>query len=317
MKVSDQVSDFVDAKLPKPLQTFTALYGSWVERLKAGSQTETFWKKVRRMAGFLMLDTLILIAVVITTAATLRHWMPQFKEMLPLPPDVLRASLWGVGILFSIPFLGGILRETRALGVLLAEAAIPSVPEGKLDLGLAPRRVLTLALQMAILFAVGFPLLAATQPFLPFGYSPGLMVAFLVVLGAIFWKRAVNLQGHVQAGAELLAQVISRAGQAPGKHHEPESVRMEPNQVPEQVVQMVPGIGAPTSVSIGRDCGCVGKTLGELNLRSLTGASIIAVTRGEERHLMPSGRESLQVGDIVVLVGTHEAVAQAKDLLQK
>jgi len=314
---SEPFSRFLDAKLPKPLQTFTTLYGSWVEKLKAGSQTETFWKKVRRMAGFLLLDAFLLVVIVITTAATLRHWMPQLKQMLPLPPDVLRVSLWSVGALFAIPFLGGVLRETRALGVLLAEAAIPAVPEGKLDLGLAPRRVLTLALQMAILLAIGFPLLASTQPFLPFGYSPGLLAIFVGIMGVIFWKRAVNLQGHVQAGAELLAQVISRAGQIQERHHEPTNVRMEPAQVPEQVVQMVPGIGAPTTVSIGKDCACVGKTLGELNLRSLTGASIIAVTRGEERHLMPSGKESLQAGDNLVLVGTQEAVTQAKALLEK
>jgi K+/H+ antiporter YhaU regulatory subunit KhtT len=32
---------------------------------------------------------------------------------------------------------------------------------------------------------------------------------------------------------------------------------------------------------------------------------------------MPSGKETLQAGDTLVLVGTHEAIAQAKELLRK
>ena len=48
----------------------------------------------------------------------------------------------------------------------------------------------------------------------------------------------------------------------------------------------------------------VGKTLAELNLRGLTGATVLAIRRGEEAVLVPSGHERLMVGDVLAVAGT-------------
>lgn len=57
-----------------------------------------------------------------------------------------------------------------------------------------------------------------------------------------------------------------------------------------------------------------GKTLAELNLRGLTGATVIAITRGGV-GILPTGKEPLQADDVLVLAGTHDAVEAARDLL--
>jgi CPA2 family monovalent cation:H+ antiporter-2 len=158
---------------------------------------------------------------------------------------------------------------------------------------------------MGILFAMGFPLMALTQPFLPSGYSPALFAIALALFGVFFWKSAVNLHEHVQAGAQMMTQAIS--------HREPE----KREAVLEQVNTMVPGIGAPQSLPIDAQSPAVGKSLADLNLRSKTGASVIALMRAQERYLMPAGQETLQAGDILVLVGTQQAIKSAKELVQK
>jgi CPA2 family monovalent cation:H+ antiporter-2 len=140
---------------------------------------------------------------------------------------------------------------------------------------------------------------------LPFGYSPLLLAIVIVMLGIVFWRSAVDLQGHVQAGAQMVAEALSS--------HAPKNQDV----FLEQINTVVPGIGAPSSFTIERDSPVAGKTLGELNLRTKSGASIIAITRGNERMLMPSGKETLQAGDVLVLVGTQEAVFVAKGLLRK
>jgi CPA2 family monovalent cation:H+ antiporter-2 len=160
-------------------------------------------------------------------------------------------------------------------------------------------------LQLGVIFAVGLPLLTLTQPFLPFGYSPALFVAILALLGVVFWESAVNLQEHVHAGAQMVADALSSHS------------HKNQDDLLEQINAMVPGIGAPTTTSVGPESFAAGKTLGDLNLRSLTGASVIAVMRGSERILMPSGKEIMQAGDSIVLVGTHEAIHKAKELFQK
>ena len=60
----------------------------------------------------------------------------------------------------------------------------------------------------------------------------------------------------------------------------------------------------------------VGKTLAQLNVRGLTGASVLAIVRGEENVIMPSATEHLRVGDMLALVGTREAVNAATVLLK-
>ncbi len=304
IKASEPFSRFVDSHLPKPLQTFTALYGSWLEELKTVKEGDTLWTRARRLILFLIMDTFFLIVIVITTSASTKKWLPELVDHFHLPNTGGKVLLIGLGLVLAVPFVIGILNCAKTLGGLIAAKSIPPVEVGKVDLGLAPRRVLTLTLQLGIVFAVGLPLLALTQPFLPFGYSPVLMVVVVLLLGIVFWKSAVDLQGHVQAGAQMVAEALS--SRAPRN----QEVFLE------QINAVVPGIGAPSSIVIEPHSSAVGKTLAELNLRSKTGCSVIAITRGNDRLLMPAGKELVQTGDTLVLVGTQEAVAQAKKLLQ-
>jgi CPA2 family monovalent cation:H+ antiporter-2 len=298
-------SKWVDRHLPVPLQTFTSLYGSWLEELKSEKQEQTLFQRSRRIVGFLALDTLSLVVITITTAASVKRWSPQIQSFLGLP------SGWGpfflilAGCLVAIPFLIGVLGRAKSLGGILAAAAIPTAEPDKVDFGLAPRKVLTVTFQVGVIFGVGLPLMSLTQPFLPFGYSPAVFLGVLTLIGVVFWKSALNLQDHVHAGAQMVADALA--------HHAPE--RSE--ALLTQVNTMVPGIGAPTSVRLSPECQAVSKTLAELNLRITTGASIIAILRGEERILMPAGNEVLRAGDGVVLVGTQDSIRSAKDILQK
>jgi len=59
----------------------------------------------------------------------------------------------------------------------------------------------------------------------------------------------------------------------------------------------------------------VGRTLANLNLRGATGAIVLAIARGGEGVLVPTGHEELRADDVLALAGTHEAVAAAKQLL--
>jgi CPA2 family monovalent cation:H+ antiporter-2 len=59
----------------------------------------------------------------------------------------------------------------------------------------------------------------------------------------------------------------------------------------------------------------IGRTLIDLNLRGLTGASVIAIMRREGSVAAPTGREVLERGDVLTLTGTSEAVEAARELL--
>lgn len=60
-----------------------------------------------------------------------------------------------------------------------------------------------------------------------------------------------------------------------------------------------------------------GATIGDLRVRTRTGASVVAVLRGEEPHPAPAPGFQLASGDVAVVVGTAEGVQEARRLLQE
>jgi TrkA domain protein len=59
----------------------------------------------------------------------------------------------------------------------------------------------------------------------------------------------------------------------------------------------------------------VGRSLGEAQIRSRTGASVVAVIRGDDVVPSPSPDFRFQLGDKVVVVGTEEGVHEAAKIL--
>ncbi len=60
----------------------------------------------------------------------------------------------------------------------------------------------------------------------------------------------------------------------------------------------------------------VGRGLAELDLRRRTGATVIAVVRGDESYTNPGPDLSLAAGDVLVLVGSHGEIEAALALLE-
>jgi len=195
------------------------------------------------------------------------------------------------------------VRSARSLAHTLATSAFPLVERGKVDLGLAPRRALLVTLEIFIVLLVGAPLVAITQPFLP-PYG-GLAVLFgaLVLFGAAFWQSARNLEGHVRATAGMVVHALAR------------QVSGEQPSALDEVRRLAPGLGTLTPLTIRSGSNAAGKSLAELNVRGLTGATVVALCRGADRIVFPKATETLLEGDLVALSGAEHAIDEAKRLL--
>ena len=79
--------------------------------------------------------------------------------------------------------------------------------------------------------------------------------------------------------------------------------------------ELLPGLGEPTPVTLDERSPAIGRSLAELNLRSITGATVLAIARGDEGILVPTAEEVLRAGDVMALAGTQDAIAAARDLL--
>ena len=308
IRASEPTAAFIDRKLPHALQTFAALYGSWIERLRNRSD-ERSGSEIRRCARLLLVDAAAIVAIVITASLSHAHLAVILASSTGFGRLVVDSSFFAAALVLGLPFGVGIARLARRLGVLLAEAALPRAGNTRFDPADAPRRAFVVALQLGTVFLVGVPMVAITQPFLPWASGALLLALAVAVLGFAFWRSATNLEGHVRAGAEMvLAVIAAQAGSGGGKRG-PRAL--------EEVEELLPGMGVPTAFRLPLRSPAVGRTLAGLNLRGSTGATVLAITREEGGVSVPGPTEILRAGDTLALAGTRASIEQAVILLSK
>jgi K+:H+ antiporter len=300
---SEAVALWVDRRLPRPLQTFTSLYGSWVEALRARRDSGRQGPRIRRRVLFLLTDAAAIAALLVAAGEAWRR-APEWLGAVGLRVPFERFLVSGAVLLLALPFAFGLTLTVRRLALLLADSVVPPVAPGKVDQGRAPRRMLVITLEIGIVLALALPVVAATLPFLPPFGAPGVVAVLLLLLGASFWRTARELDTHARAGAELVVHVLARQGEEADE----ESF--------ERVRAMLPGLGNLAPLRVEPASGAVGRTLGELNIRGLTGATVVALCRGDERRVFPSAGDRLAAGDLIAVTGSREAISQAEDLVR-
>jgi CPA2 family monovalent cation:H+ antiporter-2 len=317
IRASGPVASWVDRKLPAPLQTFAALYASWLERLRSsssgsgGSGREA--SAVRRLGRMLALDAAILASLVVGTVFALPPAASLLAAKLGVSSRAAAALVLVGVVVLALPFALGVIRVSQKLGLRLAEAALPITNRHELDLAAAPRRALVVALQLASVLLVGAPLVAVTQPFLPGWWGAGLLLVILLFLALAFWRKAADLHGHVQAGAQVIVEALAAQSKSNVGAHATRS--LEANDPLDRLKGLWASFGAPRAITLEPASPAVGRTLAELDVRALTGAVVLAITRPDEAVLVPAANERLREGDILAVAGTTEAVHDAAVLL--
>jgi TrkA domain protein len=76
----------------------------------------------------------------------------------------------------------------------------------------------------------------------------------------------------------------------------------------------VPGLAAG-QIEVSPESRYVGRPLGDTRARTRTGASIVAIVRGEEVIASPGPDHVLQAGDILVVIGTEEGITAVDRLV--
>lgn len=305
IRASGPFASWVDRKLPKPLQTFVGLYGSWFEQLRAAPREARSQSRVRHLVRLLLLDAVILGSIVVGAALTVRALAATITVHLGLPETVVNLTLVAAAIALCLPFGVGMVRCSRSLGVALAERALPVDAPGRLDLAAAARKALIVSLEVVILAAVVLPVVAISQPLLPGWGSLTVVVVLFAAIAVTLWRSTTNLDAHVRAGAQMVVEALAR-----------QSAETKDDQhALDDVKKLLPGLGEPEAVRLPPGSAAVGRSLAELDLRGVTGATVLAISRGEHGVAVPAATEVLRAGDVLAVAGTHESVAAARAIL--
>ncbi len=137
---SGPAASWADRTSPRRVQTFAALYGTWIERLRAAPREATLKSKIRRLVRLLLVDAAVLAAIVAGATvwtASAGDWVERTTGISTLVARVLVVVLAAA---LSAPFCVGIVRVARKLGATLAEMAFPPAKGGRADLAASPRR---------------------------------------------------------------------------------------------------------------------------------------------------------------------------------
>jgi len=309
IRASGGAANWVDRKLPKPVQTFAGLYGVWIERMREAPRRDTPGSDLRRLVALLLVDVALVDALIVSTALWVDDLTVQIVEQVGLGPGWGRTLVVGTACALSLPFLIGIIRIARRVGGTLAQRAFPAQDPGRLDLAEAPRRALFVSLELAIVLLAALPIAAVLQPFFGGAAAAAMLVLLLAILSVVFWRTATDFAGHVRAGAQMIVEVLAAQSSSP---RAPVSREARPL---EQVSHLLPGLGQVVRYRLDGQSPAIGQSLAELNLRGITGATVLAISRGSDALTIPAAREVLHSGDVLALSGSEEAVEQAVRLL--
>jgi CPA2 family monovalent cation:H+ antiporter-2 len=322
IRAADPAAGWIVARLPRPLETFAALYGSWIEALRRSSGRDVSGAaKVRRLVRLALVDALLFVGVVVGTSLSLGAIAAFAERQLHVPARVSRLAAIAASALVSLPFCVGLLRVARRLGETLAEMALPGQPTGALDPAAAPRGTLALTLQLTSVLLFGVPILAITQPFLHGVEGVVALLALLAVLGIAFWRSASNLQGHVRAGTQMIVEALGRQlhpASPAGAHGDDAATGATDGDLAptaRELDRLLPGLGTPRPVRLDAGSSATGRTLAALDLRAATGALVLAIVR-DGASVVPAAHDPLRAGDILAVAGTEEALAAAEQLLR-
>src|SRR4051812_25058830 len=305
IKLSNRAAASIDRWLPEPIQTVAALYGSWIERVRSVPRAPTERSATNRIIRIILLDAVLITGLVIGVDLEIDRFTALVGGLSGMSPERVRFMVVLTSGLIAVPLIYGLITSARALGNNLARRAFADAQKGRVDPADAPRRALVILIQLAVVLSVGIPVVAIPQPFLPPHQGGFVLMVLTLILLVALWRNAENLQGHARAGAQIIASALAQQmASTEGATDEAKLL--------EDVNAVLPGLGEPVAIRVIPASVAVGKSLAQLNLRGATGATVLAIKRGEQQIPTPLGREVIHDGDIVAVAGTHDALAVAR-----
>ncbi|MFY0534080.1 TrkA C-terminal domain-containing protein [Nannocystis pusilla] len=293
-----------EARLPAKLRLLVALYDAWIKRLWSAPPASAS-SRLRRGALYLAVDAVSLVAVLAASSEVRDEIVAVLPHRFALPAGLVGGVWTAVTLLFAGLFFVGVLRRSAALARTLAEGTLPPHRADTAEVEQAPWPVLTVVIELALLIVIGLPLVLLSQPFVPVRSGLLILVFVLALLAHKAWQSITMLEAHARR------RRTDRPGAgAPGTRHGG-ARRAAPTGA-----RTAPGCSSLRRIRLEAGSLAACNSLTGLDLKSRSGADVVAIERPGAGALLPSPREPLELGDILVLLGPETALATAQDLLR-
>ncbi len=293
IKSSDGLVNWFDRKAPKPLVNSLELYTRWVGQIGSRQAPNVVAKMMRRWILQMGLNAALIAAVFIAAAFVGQH-PPEWMKNLGLNAQWLKSVLWLVAVILSLPMFIATARKLQALGMLLAETKVTQAAAGNRTEAI--RSVVANVIPIAGTVGLGLFVLVLSSTLLP---PLNVLIVMLVIVGLIAW---LLWRSFIKVYSKAQVALLETFAQAPTPRFDPAQVAI-PSLLRDadlETITLAPGAPA------------VGKLIRELEVRTKTGASIVAIERGGVNTVNPGPDEELQANDQVLLLGSAAQLEKAR-----
>jgi monovalent cation:H+ antiporter-2, CPA2 family len=296
IRSSDVVVGRFEKAAPRNLTGLLEVYTRWVSHVSE-AQSKNIGHQLLRRWAVMMLINLLLVAGIFIGGAFLADARPGW--IVPITgnhEEGVRALIWLVAAIFSLPLLIATYRKLQAFGMLLAELRVRKDISGERRTGV--QAIVANAILIAGTLVIGVFLLALSSTILQSGKALLLLLVIVGILTVILWRTFIRIYSK----AQIAVQEVFTATPA----HEPRHRKL-PSFLEEAELERM---------EVGARSAAANKLISELRLRTATGASIVAIQRNGKNILNPDPNEELLPGDHLLLIGDTAQLNAAKELLR-
>jgi len=299
IRQADGLVVWFDRTAPPKLVSSLELYTKWVGRIGSGQSADPVRKMLRRWMPQLVLNV-ALVAGVFIAAAYLGRRPPDWMERLGCTGQWLGAGLWLTAVILSLPMIIATTKKLQALGMLIAETKVTAAAAGERTAAI--RAVVANIVPIAGTVGLGLLILVLSSALLP---PLKVLFVLLVIVGLVAWRMRSSFVKIYSKGQIALQETFAQ----------------EPEPIPEGAIEPKPSLLRDANletIMLAAGAPAVGKLIRELELRSKTGASIIAIERNGVNLVNPGADEELCPDDQLLLIGTKSQLEKARnDLLMR
>ncbi|MCS7049659.1 MAG: cation:proton antiporter, partial [Verrucomicrobiae bacterium] len=286
---ADPMIGWFERALPAWLTQTLELYGRWLARMRQRTTTSQGRALARRWALQIALN-MMLVTAAFGIAVALGPWAEQRWPDLPGWMGGARGLLWLLAAVVALPGLIAAWRKLQALAMLLAELSTDNM---------AGRAVISQLVLIGGTVGLGLWVLLWSGTLLPAGPALGVLLLMVLGLAIVFWRSFIQL--HARAQVALRETLTASAEPA----EEDDAAR----------VQRLFRDARLATVIITQSSPAANKLIRELELRSRTGATVVAIERGETSVINPGPDEELHPEDRLLLLGSPEQLRAAQAVL--
>jgi CPA2 family monovalent cation:H+ antiporter-2 len=294
IRSSDSVVNLFTRTAPVRLTGLLDIYTRWIGNV-AEAQSKNMGRRLLRRWTVMMLINLLFVAGIFIGGAFLANARPSWLLRHVGRSEWLNPMIWLAAMVASLPFLIATYRKLQAFGMLVAELKVRKETSGERRRGLQGIVANAVLISGAIL--IGVLLVALSSTILPPGKSLLLLLVIVGMVAAVLWRPFIRIYSKGQIAVEG----AFTAAQTHAPRH-----RVLPDFLKEAELERMEVV--PRSIAAN-------KLISELRLRTVTGASIVAIQRDGKSILNPSPNEDILPGDHLLLLGSAEQLSAARILL--